>query len=156
MLDYDFQIHKHSPVRITLIGLYLPWQVLELLWWTRQRCGEQVTGSFFQSVCKRSQRGWAISDFRKGLVGKGCEYGQPFWLWWPLSVQPKGMGVSTSASFSSLGGLNCCFFSCQYCALTNCNVMCKTVGVWRKIVKFWWYVSLRLQKGLGYSSSNTS
>lgn len=56
--------------------------------------GRSLIG-FSKRAFRRGQRGWDLKDSRKGLVGKGSEYGQPFWLQWPLSIHPQGMGVST-------------------------------------------------------------
>lgn len=49
---------------------------------------------FFKRAFRRGRHGWDFQDFRKGLAGKGSEYGQPFGLRWPLSIHPQGMGVS--------------------------------------------------------------
>lgn len=46
----------------------------------------------FKRAFRRGRRGWDFRDFRKGLAGKGSEYGQPFGL--RLSLRPQGMGVS--------------------------------------------------------------
>lgn len=48
----------------------------------------------FKRAFRRGRRGWDFRDIRKGLAGKGSEYGQPFGLRWILSLHPQGMGVS--------------------------------------------------------------
>lgn len=52
----------------------------------------------FKRAFRRGRRGWDFRDIRKGLAGKGSEYGQPFGLRWPLSLRPQGMGVSIEHS----------------------------------------------------------
>lgn len=59
---------------------------------------------FSTRLFRRGQRRWYLWEFRKGLVGKRSEYGQPFRLR-GLSIQPQGMGVSIKTTW--LGDLYC-------------------------------------------------
>lgn len=59
-----------------------------------QEASKQSAGDFPPQT-ERSWREWDTAVFADGLDGRGSEHGQSLRIWWSLSVQPEGMGVST-------------------------------------------------------------